>query len=117
MKFHHAAALALAGWYLMVPTVERNKNGDWAVTATSQWNTLAVFDSAAECDRSQKYVLDRSRQELIRQYHATGTSSDSLVKSATAHATTTEALDRIEVIVCKLETSCIASDDPRLKEK
>jgi len=117
MNLRHAAALALVGWYLMMPTVEKSKSGDRANTAISQWNTLSVFDSAAECAKARNYVIDRSRQELIQHYHATGTSEDSLVKSATDRATTPEALDQIEVIVCRLGVSCIATDDARLKGK
>jgi hypothetical protein len=116
MNLRHAAALALVGWYLMMPPEVRDKKGDpVSVEAISHWDTLAVFDSAMNCYKAQNHVLDRAREELTQRYHATGTSSVSLVKSAMDRATTPKELDEIGIILSTLQTSCIASDDPRLK--
>jgi hypothetical protein len=90
MNLHHAAALALVGWYLMVPP--RNPHpfikGDYTDTAAplSKWAHLASSDSAKECEARKSDYLKTVAQV------------PSLAQAA-------------------LEAECIASDDPRLKGK
>jgi len=119
MNFRHATALALVVWYLLMPPEVRDKKGNPVIAepGISQWNTLAIFDSAMSCHELQNHLLDRARQELIQHYHASGTSSESLAKSAMDRATTPKEIDQIEVILLKLRTSCVASNDPRFNPK
>jgi len=58
----HVVALALAGWYLMMPPITGNKVLEHA--ALSQWQTAASFDSARECDAKKKDFASQS-QKLI----------------------------------------------------
>jgi hypothetical protein len=44
MKPRHAAALALVGWYLMVPPSEHVN------LPISRWNHIASFDTADKCE-------------------------------------------------------------------
>jgi len=102
MKPHHAAALALVGWYLMMPPqpllpkpIDPNaapySPGALPYTVgapdddapISQWSIVEPFDSAAEC----KAAAD----DLLRKY-----AHDKGALAAVHHA------------------RCIASDDPRL---
>lgn len=55
MKTCHAAALALLGWYLMVPLV----GGD-ASAPLSQWRTIDSFDTAQECRRIERFMAGAS---------------------------------------------------------
>jgi hypothetical protein len=43
MKSHHAAALALVGWYLMVPAP------DHIMAPVERWAHVDSFDTASEC--------------------------------------------------------------------
>jgi hypothetical protein len=57
MKMQHAAALALVGWYLMIPSW---KSGKFHVGPMSDWDIVESYDSAAECRKE----LEKSRREL-----------------------------------------------------
>jgi hypothetical protein len=55
MKLSHTAALALVGWYLMVPPQIPLPGGKLGIGAPdtnaplSEWSILDTFDSATEC--------------------------------------------------------------------
>jgi len=90
MKPHHAAAVALMGWYLMVPPLI----GNYAIKTDapfSQWVIVKKFDTASDCEREK---AARKAKILPR----TG-----------ARGVVPFCRD------CFLE--CIATDDPRLKPK
>jgi hypothetical protein len=51
MKPRHAAALALVGWYLMLPPVVGGKH-HWHLDLSaplSQWHSVARYDTATQC--------------------------------------------------------------------
>ncbi len=50
MKPRHAAALALAGWYLILPPSQSFKNGQYRETPLSKWTRDATFDTEVECN-------------------------------------------------------------------
>jgi hypothetical protein len=90
MKPCHAAALALVGWYLMIPPkVIEDSKGRLQVPASllSQWSILESFDTAKEC-RAQ---AGKNQEQLLN-----------------AHVS----LDEARLLFGK----CLATDDPRLKE-
>jgi len=88
MKPRHAAALVLCGWYLIVPPF--NKSGPLAGTPLSLWTDHeGSYDTARECDQGKQALLDDlDKHQAFHDYRAA-------------------------VIFAR----CIASDDPRLKEK
>lgn len=87
MNLRHAAALALVGWYLMIPPTS---NGlPLADAPLNLWVQIDTFDTADFCHR-----------DLI-----TGTEGKRRWMG-----------DAATFAVLK-EARCIASDDPRLKEK
>jgi hypothetical protein len=87
MNLRHAAALALVGWYLMVPPGKSNSGVEpdlqWPL---AQWSSLQSFDAAADCERAKK--------ELQLKY----------MSLSSAH----------RVTVFEMAT-CVEADDPRLK--
>ncbi len=97
MKPRHALALALVGWYLMAPPYGDTRPN----IPLSEWVVEHVFDSAQECD--EVYHRWRSINEKVAE---AGTKPD-------------PALDKLTVgeIWVYGQAECIASDDPRLKEK
>ena len=91
-KPRHAAALALVGWYLMVPPVDGQRRTLTNAPLT-RWSRVRTFDSEHAC----------------KELHA------SLLKSFKGHT-----FDNFEQAVQAdrvFHGRCIATDDPRLKEK
>jgi hypothetical protein len=86
----HAAALALAGWYLMMPPMTGDKLLEHA--PLSQWQIAARFDSAAECAAKKKEFASQSQ---------------TLINDASASV---QRLARAESLA-----RCVDSADPRLK--
>jgi hypothetical protein len=90
MKLHHTAALALMGWYLILPPRDARKPEGYNPDAPlKQWYQARAFDSAKACEDA--------RQEFIG-YSETGESADHKLM-----------LDALE------SGRCISTDDPRLK--
>ena len=92
MKPRHAVALALIGWYLMVPPTKDANHIDPSVPLP-KWVVLRAFDTAAACNDAQdqlRYRVSRLNLQIP-------------VASAASEAAEF--------------SQCIASDDPRLKEK
>jgi hypothetical protein len=52
MRLRHAAALALVGWYLMVPPLQKPNS------RLSHWKTLKVFVSEALCEAERKVMIE-----------------------------------------------------------
>jgi hypothetical protein len=92
MKSRHATALALFGWYLMIPPGRSQQDSAPDADAPfNEWSIQASFDTAVECEKERNKfrsgVHIKAGQKL---------SSSSMML---------------------LDMECIASDDPRLKEK
>jgi|SRR5208282_4492739 len=96
MNPRHAAALALVGWYLMVPPLTTPKAGNALVDSDaplSRWMTIASYDTARECNGVWVDTL-RTRSAIMT---ALREKSDAFVKGGAVEA-----------------ARCIATDDPRL---
>jgi hypothetical protein len=102
MNPRHAAALALVGWYLMSAPLVGNRPDVKA--RFSKWTIEHVFDSARDCDTLRGRWRERASRitDAVNQ-HTKLSPEDAEV--------TIEAL--YEMGSCE----CVASDDPRLKEK
>ncbi len=98
MNLRHAAAVALVGWYLMVPPVVE-KAGSYEAdfnAPLSRWSVDSPFDTAAEC-RAVNANLVQQQTRVFDQ--------------AQAHSRERAVAQRLIV------SQCIETDDPRLKEK
>ena len=95
MKPRYGTALALVGWYLMVPPpVLRSSLPVDLGAPLSEWRLFSARDSAAECEQELVAFYKVAKTELI--------------------ANPADQRDRIQFY--QLENSqCVASDDPRLK--
>jgi hypothetical protein len=85
MKGTHAAALVLAGWYLMTPPLKGNGGYD-TIAPLSRWRVESGFAGGDDC---RKTVAD-----LIRQASKQGRSQDA---------------EELKV------ARCVSQDDPRIK--
>jgi hypothetical protein len=61
MKLHHTAALALVGWYLMVPPAEHVN------LPISRWNHIASFDTADKCETDRVNLEKDNRGNPAKQ--------------------------------------------------
>jgi hypothetical protein len=112
MKLSHAAALALVGWYLMVPPIT---DGEKAIPPISQWGLDYSFDSAAAC---QAVLNARQENTAKTRKHECGISADFAgLMSAAKNTHDLDQLKHLQIATQQLGSVCIASDDPRLKEK
>jgi hypothetical protein len=106
MTLRHATALALAGWYLMVPPVTPEGLTDPNATLVngkapiSQWVIFRAYDSADQCQQErrsgQRALIDAitANPELLTDRAQYGLRAMELLKKGGAQ--------------------CIDSDDPRL---
>lgn len=63
MKPHHAAALALVGWYLMVPPLD--SKGNVLLSAPfNAWEIEMHFDQAGDCEAARQVFIEQSSKEL-----------------------------------------------------
>ena len=92
MKPRHAAALALVGWYLMLPPIERGGSGGqfWvpANEPLSMWSTDRTFNSEDECNSA---LADLKQP-----------------RTYSGNAEQAQDMQRQRAI-------CVSTDDPRLK--
>jgi len=65
LKPRHAAALALVGWYLMVPPLVHKQNTLQQDTSQplSKWTQFRAFDSAQDCEKDRDLIL-RAQQTV-----------------------------------------------------
>ena len=118
MKPRHAAALALVGWYLMVPPPgpPRSTGANTAppndTAPFNQWTIRNSYDSAQACEAAQKKNLDTATTNMDKQHHLAeqrqGLSPDNFAGQEFLVA------DQLEYAT---EALCISTDDPRLKSK
>jgi hypothetical protein len=98
MNLRHAAALALVGWYLMTPPPLFHSKVDVDLDAPlSKWTVYSAFDSAQECEAEKVADFHLANQKAL------GDPTDD---------------PKLRGVRDQLMTAqCIATDDPRLKEK
>lgn len=105
MNLRHTAALALIGWYLMLPPV----NDDNKVIADAplwKWNQSVSFDSANECERTLHFVA-----------HTPMTPSEYQTAQKAARKAHRVPLSLSEMDIRTAAARCVSTDDPRLKDK
>jgi hypothetical protein len=102
MKPLHAAALALVGWFLMVPSdhPKLDDSVDWVSKAPlTEWRIVQRFDASSSCERRRLEIVSDA-EHAIR--------TDAAAQRAAAvlsdYAITNNAI-------------CVSRDDPRLKPK
>ncbi len=117
MKFRHAAALALVGWYLMVPPMAHEENwqpgGPPTTAPLSEWFIWKPFDTADACEKAEDALFWRASKNNGTDYHrwlAGRASSDDLLDEWSSTYSDNTALN-----AALRQSRCIATDDPRLK--
>jgi len=90
MNLRHAAALALVGWYLLLPPWVAYDTFD-ASAPLSKWQHSYSYDSATECESDRSSMID---------YYSHHPKADQANWFLRLH----------------IASQCVATDDPRLKE-
>jgi hypothetical protein len=62
MNLRHAAALALVGWYLLVPPILTDQLLVNIDAPISKWEHYQSFDSAQECESTNLYIHREARK-------------------------------------------------------
>ena len=114
VKTRHAAALALVGWYLMLPPTDGpglfGVNPDAPI---ARWEIQTGFDTARECEHEKGADLNyrlvvHSKPELK---HMADVMDGNVPPKDKVESDLAQMFDR------EVFEKCVASDDPRLKEK
>jgi hypothetical protein len=105
MKPRHAAALALVGWYLMIPPVfspmEQHPRSFNSLSAPpNKWDIWAKFDSESECEKEKEHLRTEAPIRL---------------KFAREHPDQDPNGNIVAVSEAWQLAECVAADDPRLK--
>ena len=114
MNLRHAAALALVGWYLMVPPMAHNEKDLQRRPAAplSEWFIWNSFDSADACTKARSALFWRASENAANDYHRwladRAPSDDLLDEWASTYSTISAINDAFR------RSQCIATDDPRL---
>src|SRR5512146_1281687 len=107
IKSRHVAALALSGWYLMVPRIETDirkmkpAGSAWVFkydAPIKDWTLNQSFDTAAKCEMRRMELWHEG--EAVERLH-----------KRPQLLTLNEAAR-----IAGMKAQCIATDDPRLKE-
>jgi hypothetical protein len=116
-KLAHAAALALVGWYLMLPPIVQGPVTNpkcqqgfqtKASLPLSDWAVDGAFDTAKECEAARRQSQDESARDPIEDRLAREGLSEDQLSNLCAHLVHVEQL---------AQATCISTDDPRLKDR
>jgi hypothetical protein len=129
----HAAALALVGWYLIAPPPldPRTQSSGLFVdlsASVSKWDRLDTYESKAECEQRHREEVSKAKAEV-----ETNDREVESYKRDTAELQQQKPYDfnkanallirgmtgmlKVQATQRKLLSRCVATDDPRLKEK
>jgi hypothetical protein len=104
MKPRHAAALALVGWYLMVPPDSTVPHSVDSAAPISRWSIITNFESADTCKQALTELQNKNGDPAkldatgrLRRFQKRQPADPALARARVDH------------------TACIATDDPRLK--
>jgi hypothetical protein len=115
MNLRHAAALALVGWYLMIPAMVHKE--DWPsvnrpTAPLSEWFTWNWFDTADACTKARSALLARGEGNAFNDYRrwlaGRAPSDDLLDEWASTYSIVSATNDAYH------RSMCVATDDPRL---
>jgi hypothetical protein len=105
LNSRHAAALALVGWYLMMPPDSKVPHSVDSEAPLSHWITVATFDAPESCEKALAELQNKSQDPIeldktgkLRRLQKRGPDP---------------ALGRARAI----NAGCVDSDDSRLKGK
>lgn len=116
MRLCHAAVPVLVGWYLLMMPASNLRESTSEIPPLRKWELVRSFDSADGCTANM-YQIRREQWAALAKYgiHTV----DEIDTVLADHRKPPPESEVTAIIECtrKLTSECIASDDPRLKEK
>jgi len=102
-RFWHATALGLIGWYLMVPPTGQQNGVPWPDNKApiSHWTIAESFDAAKDCEEA----VAKHRKKFEQTY------------KKLKHKTSDADFWGPFYITTAGEATCIATNDPRLRDE
>jgi|SRR5208282_3053136 len=106
MNLRHAVALALVGWYLILPpALATNPNKPDLTAPLSKWTVHDKMQTATECERKRRLAVMLAHDPDFKEYG-----------EATARQKRQPwSIEKVREFIDPLK--CISSDDPRLRGK
>ena len=112
----HTAALALVGWYLIVPNPLLDGSPD-TNAPLSAWTQSGLFDRAADCEQANRQLIQRAKQQLSRFERQVNSSPKDPPLTADEVAALSTRYNNIKAGAMRaLSSQCVSSRDPRLRE-
>jgi rRNA-processing protein FCF1 len=106
MNLRHAAALALVGWYLMVPPDSAVPHSVDSAAPMSRWSIVTKFESTDTCKQALTELQNKHGDPAkldatgrLRRFQKRQPTDPKLARARIDHA------------------ACVATGDPQLKEK
>jgi hypothetical protein len=119
MNFRHAAALALAGWYLMMPPVDIPTGRYVEVAPIASWRKLVEYDTFTRCENRRqddlRFYLSSLKGPKLSDREVEGL--DTMLDSENGWSPGTTRKIDAHMLQGYVSRRCISSDDPRLKEE
>ncbi len=101
MNLQHATALALVGWYLMVTPLSNKHGPNGKAAPLIYWEHPYTFDSRHDCETALAAAHVSEARGMADVSLRTGLSEQ----------------ESLAIPMDSIDWFCIATDDPRLKEK
>ncbi len=107
MNLRHAAALALVGWYLMIPPVSTDSGKAFVDSHAPiwQWGNGGTFGSTVDCEKAREKSQKNAENDEERNLETAARMDANLDNRATAKFEAARLM------------KCVSTDDPRLKGK
>jgi len=106
MNLRHAAALALVGWYMLIPPVfspmgNHPRAFNDLNASLNRWDIQGSFESNASCEKEKERIRNEAPLRI---------------KFAREHPDQDQNGNIVAVAEAWRRAECVATDDPRLKE-
>ena len=117
MNLRHAAALALVGWYLMVPPLKNGEIIPDEKAPLSEWKTVMSGNSSLFCERVRIVFQNQEekewRAELAKGRATTISEKDKAIRDKVDQ----QFLEILRKTAPITYAKCVSTDDPCLKGK
>jgi hypothetical protein len=114
MNPRHAAALVLVGWYLMTPPQKYGDDPD--AVPLGRWAISQSFDSARPCEYARKKMIAKFRNDMVNEDGTDKQTWDAVNDVFSSPSTKKTPFEGTKINAREFAV-CVATDDPRLKEK
>ena len=117
VNIRHATALALVGWYLMVPPLKNGAIIPDNVAPISEWLTVGHADTSLSCEQLRIFFRNEAEKKWRAELAKDGTTAIPEKDKAIKEKVDQRFLKILRKTAPVTYAKCVSTDDPRLKEK